>query len=107
MRNPSPCVNAFVLAFSFFLVLVFIPASGAQDLASITGVITDSSGALVAGVKVTLRNASTGATFQAQSDAEGSYTFSKIAPGPNYALSFENGGFAPVVITGVYLNVNE
>ncbi len=106
MRNPSPYVRAFVLAFSLVLLLVFTPASGAQDLAAITGTVTDASGALIPGAKVALQNASTGVTFQAQTNAEGSYTFRNIAPGPNYTLRFEHDGFAPFTITGVYLNVN-
>ncbi|MGH9591093.1 MAG: TonB-dependent receptor [Terracidiphilus sp.] len=107
MRNLLPCAKTFALALSFGFVLVFIPASRAQDISAITGIVTDASGALVPGVTVTLQNASTGASVQAPTDAEGSYTFSNVAPGPNYTLTFEHGGFTPYVITGVYLSVNK
>lgn len=107
MRNSPTCVKAFALVLSFAFVLVFVPPSGAQNAAALTGIVTDSSGALVSNVKVTLRNASTEAVVQAQTDKEGSYTFSNVAPGPNYTLTFEGGGFAPYVITSVYVNVNK
>jgi hypothetical protein len=92
---------------SFALVLALTCVASAQDVASITGTITDDTGAVVAGVSVTLENASTGATYKTQTDAQGSYTFSDVAPGPNYRITFNHGGFSPFVITGLYLNVNK
>lgn len=96
-----------VLALSVVFVLALGPVSRAQDVAGITGMVTDASGGLVPGVAVTLRNASTGNAYSGQTDAEGSYTFSNVAPGPNYTITFERAGFSPFVITGLYLNVNK
>ena len=95
------------LVTSCALLLGLTSAAGAQDVASITGTVTDASGAVVPGVSITLQNASTGTTYKAQTDAEGSYTFSSVAPGPNYRITFEHGGFSPFTITGLYLNVNK
>lgn len=92
-----------VLAF----VMVFASVSRAQDVASITGTVSDATGALVPGASVILENLSTGVTYKAETDAEGSYTISQVAPGPGYRITFSHGGFSPLVITGLYLNVNK
>lgn len=91
------CVVALLLAFSGVL--------RAQDLASITGVVTDSSGAVIPGVKVTLENPSTAAEFKAVTNSVGSYTIANVAPGPGYKITFSAKGFKSAVITGLYLNV--
>src|SRR5579884_4405132 len=61
------------------------PASGA-----IKGVLADSSGAVVPAVTVTLNG--NGGTRSAQSQADGSYTFSGLQPGP-YTISVALEGF--------------
>ena len=77
----------------------------AQDVASLTGVVTDTTGAVVPGVSVTLVNTSTGVTYQATTNSVGAYTVVNVPPGPNYKVTFSLNGFEPVAITGMYLNV--
>jgi len=95
---------------TYSLLLAFLLcASGfikAQDVASITGVVTDPSGAAIPGVAITLENSLTGATYKTVSNEVGSYTFSQIKPGPGYKITFTRDGFKPFVVTGVYLNVD-
>ena len=78
----------------------------AQDVASITGVVTDETGAVVAGVSVTLRNPQTGDTYKAVTNTSGSYTINQIKPGPGYKISFVHEGFKDAVVSGLYLNVD-
>jgi hypothetical protein len=78
----------------------------AQNVASVTGVVTDQTGAVIADVSVTLENPQTGAVYKAVSNAIGSYTFTQIKPGPGYQLRFTHEGFAPVLISGLYMNVD-
>lgn len=78
----------------------------AQDVASITGVVTDPTGAVVPGVSVTLENTLTSTKYKAVTNSVGSYTFANVPPGPGYAISFSRDGFSPFTITHLYMNVN-
>jgi len=65
------------------LSLVFLaPHVKAQDVSSVTGVVTDSTGAVVPGVNITLVNPATGITYMAVTNEVGSYTVVHAAPGP-------------------------
>ena len=59
----------------------------AQEVASITGVVTDPTGAVIPGVSVVLRNPQTGITYTTVSNAEGSYTLNQVKPGPGMKLN--------------------
>ena len=78
----------------------------AQSFASITGTVTDPTGAVVPGVSILLQNPATGVEYKGESNAEGSYTISNVQPGPGYKITFTGAGFQPAVITGMYMNVN-
>lgn len=86
--------------------LSFALALSAQDTASITGVVTDTSGAVVPGVQVTLSNSATGVKYQAVTNAEGSFTINEARPGPGYTATFSHAGFQSTSVTGIYLNVS-
>ena len=90
-----------------FLLLAFSLPLGlrAQDTASITGVVTDSSGAVVPGVHVTLTNPNTGARYEGITNQEGSYTINEVKPGPGYTATFSRDGFTSTAITNLYMNV--
>jgi len=90
---------------ALFLALL-MPCLGAQDVSSITGIVTDSTGAVVPGVKVMLINPATGITLTTVTNEVGSYTIMHVEPGPGYRMTFSREGFKPTVITDVYLNVN-
>jgi hypothetical protein len=97
-----------ILAASLVLALFFVAPTflTAQDVASITGVVTDQTGAVVTGVDVTLRNPQTGVTYKAVSNDSGSYTLNQIKPGPGYKIEFAHTGFKAVVVSGLYMNVD-
>ena len=77
----------------------------AQAVASLTGVVTDTTGALVVGADVALMNSATGASYHAATNSFGSYTFSNVPPGPGYKITVSAPGFEPYEIIDVYLNV--
>ena len=52
-----------------------------QESGSITGQVSDPSGAVVSGTQVTLRNQSTGTAFSATTDTSGFYRAPQLAPG--------------------------
>jgi len=78
----------------------------AQDVASITGVVTDPSGAVVPDVQVVLSNPQTGVSYRATTNAAGSYIITEVKPGPGYKIEFTREGFKASVISGLYLNVD-
>jgi hypothetical protein len=93
----------------WLFVLLVLSTSGSlwsQNVASLTGTVTDTSGAAIPGATVELVNTTTNASYQATTNATGSYTFTSLPPGPGYKLTFSSTGFRSVDINGVYLNVD-
>ena len=70
---------------------------------SIRGVITDPSGAPVAGVSVTVKNINTGFTRQTVTATDGVYLAPNLPIGI-YSVSTTASGFAPLSQTGIHLN---
>ena len=63
--------------------IFFAPtALKAQDSSSMTGVVTDATGAAIPGAIVTLTNKTTGQHFTETTDKTGTYHFLNVPPGP-------------------------
>jgi hypothetical protein len=92
-------------AFVLMIAMLFSTHLYSQDEASITGLVTDLTGAVIPGAMVTLQNAQTGAIYKTTTNSEGSYTVNQVKPGPGYAIAISSSGFKPVVISGLYMNV--
>ncbi len=95
----------------WFLLLVFllaIPAGvlGQAYFGTITGVLTDPTGAVIPGAKLTLTDQEKGYTFNETSDGEGRYLYRSIPPGV-YSVTAEIRGFEKTVRTGIRLDVNQ
>ena len=63
-----------------------------QQLGSIEGTVTDSSGAVVSGVQVQLTNPETGLTRTTRTQTDGAYKFEEL-PAGTYVLTFTKEGF--------------
>ncbi|HXM97366.1 MAG TPA: carboxypeptidase regulatory-like domain-containing protein [Candidatus Dormibacteraeota bacterium] len=91
------------LAHLFLFQLIFVGMLRAQtNRASITGTITDTSGAPMAGVEVSATNTETNVPTTAVSTEAGSYFIPNLPPG-TYALSFQRSGFKKVLQPSVTL----
>src|SRR5215475_8346622 len=90
------------------LVLMFLSAlSLAQGTTSrVTGVVTDSTGAAVAGATVTLTNEGTNASVTTQTSNSGAYTFDLIQPG-TYTVMIERQGFKKFLSKGNAATINQ
>jgi hypothetical protein len=91
------------IRFAFFA--LFVAAAFAQDRGTITGTVTDSSGAVVTGANATLKNPATGLTQNTVTGNDGLYSFPSL-PAGKYNLNFEKEGFQKAESNGVEVQVN-
>ena len=92
----------------FTFILILLLAGGlayAGVTASITGTVTDSSGAAVAGATVTATNVGTGVAATQQTNSQGVYSFQSLPLG-SYTIEVEQKGFKSYKQTGLVLDVN-
>ncbi len=75
----------------------------AQTQSRLTGVVTDSSGAVIIGAKVTVRNEATGVATESMTNDSGGYQFPLLIQG-TYSLTCEQPGFKKVVRQGILLD---
>lgn len=73
---------------------------------SITGIVTDPSGAVVVNAKVTATNEATGVAYNGTTNATGSYTFSSVPPG-SYTIAVRQAGFQNFTSVHNVLTVGE
>ena len=91
----------------FVLALVCAVTARAQTISgSIRGTVTDGSGAVVTGAKVTAANDETGLQRSVASNAEGVYVLLELPVG-HYRLEAEAIGFKKYVQDGISLDVNQ
>ncbi len=92
----------------FVMLVTFLGASlawGQVDTGSITGTVTDASGAVLSGAKVTMTNEATGASLSTVSGSDGVYNFSPVRIG-NYKLDVSAPGFKTAVQGNVVVDVS-
>ena len=95
----------FIFAALIISLFAFVPAAVAQITSgTITGVVTDTSGAVVVGANVTITSTQTGAVRTATTSAEGSFSFPELSPGI-YNISVSKQGFKKVEQKGVEAHV--
>jgi hypothetical protein len=95
----------FVRRFLIVSALLLMPAAGYAQEATLTGTVTDSTGAVLPGVTITAVNEATGNTFTGITDERGIYRI-PVRVGA-YQLTVELAGFTTVTRTGVQLLVGQ
>ncbi|MGO9939586.1 MAG: TonB-dependent receptor domain-containing protein [Terracidiphilus sp.] len=88
----------------FFFLAAARLADGQSETATIRGVITDQTGAVVPGAAVRLLDTDRGTALEAMTGAEGSYILVNVYPG-NYRLEVEKSGFKLIRVSGITVNV--
>src|SRR5580692_8495864 len=98
-------VPAFLAVAAVTLLLNAALLQAQVDTGSITGTVTDPSGAVVSGAKVTITNEGTGASLSTSAGADGIYNFSPVRIG-SYKLEASAPGFKTMVQTNVVVDVS-
>jgi hypothetical protein len=93
-------------AVAFASISILTGTLWAQTNASLRGTVTDQSGGVVVGAKLTLTNTGTGTSRNATSGTDGSYAFDLVQVG-KYKLTVEKGGFTTFIQEGIVLELNQ
>src|SRR5690242_4304301 len=87
-------------------ILGLVSAFSQTITGSITGVVTDPSGAVVVGAKVTAQNTATGVQTTVQTNGLGLYTIRFLPIGP-YTVEVEAKGFSREKVNAITLEINQ
>src|SRR5688572_25324844 len=93
-----------ILLSTLLAVLAVNVVLGQQDRGTFDGIVTDSSGALLPGVKVVVVNKATSGSYDSITNDSGQYRIPNLPVG-TYALTFQQAGFKNVVRDSVRLSV--
>ncbi len=105
MKRTCLNLSPFVLA---VLVVLAVPplAVGQKDSGGIAGVVRDSGGAVVPGVKVTIKDVDRGTEVVVTTSAQGEYVANPLKIG-SYSVSAEKTGFRRTVVGPIVVNIQE
>ncbi len=101
MLKKSPSIVVLVLL--TLAVLFAGRAWGQSDSSSLSGSITDSSGAVVPNAKITIRNNATGSERVLTTKDDGNFTQPDVTPG-DYTVRVESKGFQSVTLNQVHVD---
>jgi hypothetical protein len=88
------------------VLLPCIPAHAQKDTGGIAGTVTDPSGAVVSGAKVSITDVDRGTTVTTTTNNQGQYVASPLKIG-RYKVTIEKSGFQKVVLGPVKVDVQE
>lgn len=89
------------------LAIAFFRCASAQEVtATLTGVVTDPSGAAISGAKITAKDLDRGTVFPTTTDSGGLYNLTRLPVG-NYEVRVENPGFQTAIESKITLVLNQ
>ena len=77
-----------------------LPGAAQETTGTLTGVVTDQTGALLPGVSVVVRHVQTGRSREFVTNEVGRYNAQLLQPG-TYEVTFNLSGFQPSSVTGI------
>lgn len=100
--------RVFLATASLCLLVSFVLTAAAQQAttATLSGRVTDSTGAVIVGVKVIATQKATGTKRETVTNGEGLYSLTNLAPG-NYDLRAEQSGFKNMLFLDLALQVGQ
>jgi hypothetical protein len=105
-ERPNLTLLASALAAVLFLLLTVPYCSAQTDQGAITGIVQDSSGAVIPNAEVTVTNVDTGLVLQARSNSSGVFVFSPLKIG-SYTVSVSSTGFQTVSRENLHLDIQQ
>jgi hypothetical protein len=106
-NNPVPSIGGLrILGIALLAILLSVAQAAGQSRQSgeIRGTVTDSTGAVIPGVVITIKNLSTGVVQQTTTDGTGLYDAPSVPVG-QYSVSFAKEGFKQFVRSDVNLRL--
>ncbi len=94
------------LALGLLMLALATTAAGQSNLATVTGVVTDSADAVIPGAMVTIRNTGTNIEREMSTNEVGSYTVTNLSPG-EYEVTVQSDGFTTYVQQGLMLQTGD
>ena len=104
-RGASMRYAIFLAAFVLAGLLTLSPLQAQEYLAKITGTVTDTTGAVIPGAKVTAQNEATHFLTPVTTNQNGAYTIPFLTPG-TYSVTVEAKGFRKEEKTGITLTAS-
>ena len=104
--TPKASSAHFMCGLAAVLCLLVGSASGQLYTGTIAGTVTDSSGALIAGVQIKATDAEKGFSFTATSDSGGRYVIRQLPPA-KYTVSAKAAGFKTERKEGVTIEISQ
>jgi hypothetical protein len=106
-QDRSLLLRCFICSLAMFVCFRLAPSALAQyTTARLSGVITDSSGAVVVGATITIRDVGTGYTQTTSSTPAGQYAFPSLPVG-NYQITVSMAGYTSYVQKGIVLSLGQ
>jgi hypothetical protein len=98
-------LRGFLVFVTFIVILLACAGIYAQVVGgTLSGTVTDQSGAVIPSAQISIKNMATGVTRVVMSDASGFYSAPNLLPG-SYEVTATAAGFATLVQTGITLTV--
>ncbi|HTZ49605.1 MAG TPA: carboxypeptidase-like regulatory domain-containing protein, partial [Verrucomicrobiae bacterium] len=97
------------MTLTLFVVLLFLFSArllAQSDSATLSGRITDATGAVIEGAQIVVGNDGTGFKATTLSNESGVYVVPDLHPG-TYKVTVNKTGFRQVILTGLVLNVQD
>lgn len=98
----------FVACMTVLLMLLAatLPCDAQTDQGAITGVVQDTSGAVIPNAQITVTNVDTGLALETRSNSSGVFVFSPLKIG-NYLLTVSSQGFQTVTRENLHLDIQQ
>src|SRR5215472_14051889 len=106
MNRTLHCSKTIVVVLLAVALLLPVSLLAQVDTGGVTGTVTDPTGAIVPGAKITLTNNATSVAETTVSTATGTYSFSGMRPA-TYTLRAEQHGFQAFVSKGLEIHVQQ
>jgi hypothetical protein len=87
-QHHNTFMHAIKVLVAILVLSIGFSAVAQQNTASIVGTVSDTGGAVIPGAEVTLLSTKTNESFHLKTNGSGSYSFSQVAPGDGYTITF-------------------